>query len=680
MKVSDSNQQEELAKLRAVFERVVSLIQKGRPEEAELIAKEILNNNPNEPNLLRVLGVALMRQGKLEEAKINLATCVKLTPQIAGAHEQYGAVLAALGEVEEAERALRKALQLDPKLSSAYTKLANVLALQGKSEESDKAFSQVFKSDPKKADIKDAMDLLAKGQLDEARKSAKAVLRRDPNDPNGLFLMGNIALAQEAFNDAEALFRRTTEVAPDFPFAWGNLAIALNRQRKYLEAIECAEKAASLDPMNPNWTTSLGNIALVAGQEEKALNALNRTLKIKPDHAPALIGLGHVLKTLGDQEASIKNYRAAAKLRPQMGEIFFSLSNLKTFQFEPDEIAHMERMVESGELEAESEVHFSFSLGKCYEDKKDYEKAFEYYRRGNETKRPLVQHDPVEFKKSADLVMKTFSKEFFEKREGWGHQDPAPILIVGLPRSGSTLVEQIVSSHSLIDGTQELGDLQQIAVTAGSNRSDGLIYPLSLLDTPKEIIEDLGKEYIRATQRHRQGGKYFTDKMPNNFSHIGFLHLILPNAKVIDARRHPLDSCFGSYKQLFAEGQTFSYDLFDLAEYYKTYDDLMKHWQEVVPDKVLRVQYEDNVADQEKQARRIIEFLGLEWEDQMTRFYESDRAVKTASSEQVRQPIYSKSVNTWKRYEAHLEELIVDLETILEEMPENLERPASMSR
>ena len=272
-------------------------------------------------------------------------------------------------------------------------------------------------------------------------------------------------------------------------------------------------------------------------------------------------------------------------------------------------------------------------------------------------------------------MIQVFTAEFFEERASFGYSDPAPILIVGLPRSGSTLIEQILSSHSQIDGTAELSDLVKLGNQTGQNRFDKLKYPESLVDMDANNIEHLGKEYIERTFRHRQGAAYFTDKMPNNFPHIGFLHLILPNAKVIDARRHPLDSCFCTFKQLFAKGQPFSYDLFELGQYYKSYMRLMEHWDNVLPGKVLRVQYEDNVADQENQARRMIAHCGLKWEDRVLRFYETERAVKTASSEQVRQPIYNKSVNSWKRYETELADLILLLEDVLAKLPDHLERP-----
>jgi len=451
--------------------------------------------------------------------------------------------------------------------------------------------------------------------------------------------------------------------------------MSLKEQGNFEEAVEALEKALSLEPKNADWHSSLGNQLLTWGKEERALVSFERALAIKPDHAYALHSKGHILKTMGDQDDAIRAYRAAAKARPELGEIYWSLANLKTFRFDPDEVELMQTQLDSGKLTEQSEVHLCYSLGKHFEDQEDYPKAFEYYTQGGATKRKSVRFDPVDFDYQTNKMIEVFTPEFFEERASFGHSDPAPILIVGLPRSGSTLIEQILCSHSQVDGTAELSDLMKLGHRTGQNRFDELKYPESLIDIYADSIEDLGKEYIERTFHHRQGAPYFTDKMPNNFPHIGFLHLILPNAKVIDARRHPLDSCFGTFKQLFAKGQPFSYDLFELGQYYNCYIRLMEHWDHVLPGKVLRVQYEDNVADQENQARRMIEHCGLKWEDQVLRFYETERAVKTASSEQVRQPIYNKSVNSWKRYETELADLILVLEDVLVKLPDHLERP-----
>jgi len=657
------------------FARIVDCLQQGNSAEAEALAQQTLRDGSNDPNIMRVLGVALMRQGKYQDALEYLSAAVKTDPELASAHEQYGLVLAVLGRLDDAEESLRTALRLDPNSESVHWKLARLQAMQGKEEESQQTRDHMSELNPHWQKLQDAMKLQAEDKHDEARKLVKSVLREDPDNVNALNHMGGICMAQDAFNDAEAFLRKAVGLAPDFAVAWSVLGASLKEQLKFEEAVEALEKALSLQPRNANWYSSLGNLLLVWGKEERALAAFERALAIQPDHASALHSKGHVLKTMGNQDDAIRAYRTAARVRPDLGEVYWSLANLKTFRFEPDEVEMMQTQLDSGKLTDQSELHFCYALGKHFEDQEDYPKAFEYYTQGGATKRKSVRYDPVDFDYQTNQIIEVFTPEFFEERASFGYADPSPILIVGLPRSGSTLIEQILCSHSQVDGTAELSDLMVLAHRTGQNRFDDLKYPESLIDIYADSIEDLGREYIDRTFHHRQGAPHFTDKMPNNFPHIGFLHLILPNAKVIDARRHPLDSCFGTFKQLFAKGQPFSYDLFELGQYYKNYIRLMAHWDHVLPGKVLRVQYEDNVADQENQARRMIDHCGLDWEDQVLRFYETERAVKTASSEQVRQPIYNKSVNSWKRYETELEDLILLLEDVLEELPDHLERP-----
>ena len=665
----------EVNQLRDSFGKIVGCIQQGNPAAAVALAQQILRDHPNEPNILRVLGVALMRQGKYEEALKHLSTAVKIAPEVADGHEQYGLALAALGRLNEAEESLQTALRLDPNSESVHSKLTRLQAMQGKDEESRKTRNRMFELNPHWQKMRDAMKLQVDGKHNEARQLVKKVLREDPDNINALNLMGGICMAQEAFNDAEAFLRKAVGLAPDFAVAWSVLSMSLKEQAKFDEAVEAMEKALSLEPKNAEWHSTLGNQLLVWGKEERALASYDRALAIQPDNAGALHSKGHALKTMGDLDDAIRAYRASAKARPDLGEVYWSLANLKTFRFDPDEVEIMQTQLDSGKLNDHSELHFCYALGKYFEDQEDYPKAFQYYTQGGASKRKSVRFDPVDFDYKTNKIIEVFTPEFFEKRASFGHSDPAPILIVGLPRSGSTLIEQILCSHSQVDGTAELPDLMILGNKTGQNRFDKLKFPKSLVDIDADNIEDLGKEYIERTFHHRQGAPYFTDKMPNNFPHIGFLHLILPNAKVIDARRHPLDSCFGTFKQLFAKGQPFSYDLFELGQYYNNYIRLMEHWDHVLPGKVLRVHYEDNVDDQENQARRMIEHCGLKWEDQVLRFYETERPVKTASSEQVRQPIYNKSVNSWKRYETELEDLILLLEDVLLKLPDHLERP-----
>jgi len=662
-------------RIRDTHGKIVGCIQQGNLVEAEALARQILRAHPRDANILLVLGVALMRQNKFKEALKHLSKSIKIAPELAGVHEEYGLALAASGRFKEAEESLQSALKLDPNSKSVHAKLTRLQAMQGNDEESQKTRERMFEINPHWQKLQDARKLQTDGKLDEARRIVKSVLREDPIDVNALSSMAGICMAQDAFNDAEAFLRKALELAPDFGHAWSLLSLALKEQSKFEEAVKALDKACSLEPKNADWHSNLGNLLLTWGKEERALDSFNKALVINPGHVGALLSKGHVLKTMGDLDDAISAYRASAKARPDLGEIYWSLANLKTFRFDPDEVEFMQSQLDSGKLTDESELHFCYSLGKYFEDQEDYPKAFEYYTQGGAIKRKNVTFDPVEYEAQSDRIIEVFTADFFEQRASFGYSDAAPILIVGLPRSGSTLIEQILSSHSQVDGTAELSDLMMLGNKTGQNRFDKLKFPESLVDIDAGSIEDLGKEYIERTFHHRQGAPYFTDKMPNNFPHIGFLHLILPNAKVIDARRHPLDSCFGTFKQLFAKGQPFSYDLFELGQYYKSYIRLMEHWDHVLPGKVLRVQYEDNVADQEKQARRMIEYCGLEWEDQVLRFYETERSVKTASSEQVRQPIYNQSVNSWKRYETELADLILVLEDVLENLPDHLERP-----
>jgi hypothetical protein len=335
------------------------------------------------------------------------------------------------------------------------------------------------------------------------------------------------------------------------------------------------------------------------------------------------------------------------------------MANLKIFTFEDAEVEAMEEQVENTELTDVTDVHFRFALGKAYEDRKDYDKAWDYYRSGNERQRPLVHYDPVE------------NRDFLSKAGGNGYADEEPIFIVGMGRSGSTLVEQILASHSQVEGTEELSVLGNLSDTIARYRPDKQRFP-KVLDTMRPLDwRALGLEYLDGAKRYRMTDKpIFTDKLPNNFPFVGLIHLILPNAKIINARRHPLDTCLGNYKQLFGRGWTYTYDIYELADYYKEYCLTMDHWNEVLPGKVLDVHYEETVTDLEGQVARILEHCGLPFEEKCVRFHETERAIKTASSEQVRQPIYTGGMGTWRKYESHLGEWMEELGPIIDELPD----------
>lgn len=447
--------------------------------------------------------------------------------------------------------------------------------------------------------------------------------------------------------------------------AWHDLSGALKEQDKLAEAVECLEQALELKPDNAQTHYLYASSLALSAMPYEAVQPYKRALELRPNFAPALLGLGHVLKTIGNFDEGVLAYRKAIQQRPGFAEAYWSLANLKTFRFTDDDIATMKSELESIKVDNEDKAHFCFSIAKAYEDRKEFDEAFRYYSRANETNRMLIAYDPVQTEVIHSQLIEVFNKDFLDDKAGLGNPDPAPIFILGLPRSGSTLIEQILASHSMVDGTSELQDLGQLA-TSLNKRSGGVKYPEIVRLLSDDDFFQLGTSYIDRTLRHRKGAPFFTDKMPNNFPTIGFLTLILPNAKIINTRKNPIDSCVGCFKQHFAKGQAFTYDLNELGEFYLEYVRLMNHWHEVLPGRILDVQYEALVSDQEVQTRRLLEFCELPWEDECLRFYETDRAIRTASSEQVREPLHNKSIAYWKNFEQHLQPLIEVLEPVLD--------------
>ena len=476
---------------------------------------------------------------------------------------------------------------------------------------------------------------------------------------------------EEHLEDAEALLRRATQIAPAFCDAWISLGTLLRDQFKHLEAIAAFEKAVELKPDSAAAWGGLGGAFAAAMYAEKSAEAYAKSVELAPNVPTVLMGQAHVLKTLGDLAGALKAYRAAIKARPGFGEVYWSMANLKIFEFEDREVEAMLKQLERDDLSESANIHFHFALGKAFEDKNDYDKAWQYYDAGNRRQRMTVQHEALEMENRFTRIKSVFSEELLRDRAGQGFEAPDPILIVGLPRSGSTLVEQILASHSQVEGTSELSGLAKLASSVGQYRVDRVRYPESVIDLRNRDLRAYGQEYMEECQRHRVTDKpFFTDKLPNNFAHIGLLHLILPNAKVINTRRHPYDSCLGAYKQLFASGQTFTYDMLDLAHYYQQYDAMMKHWHKVLPGKVLDVHYEETVTDLENQVRRILMHCGLPFEQSCVEYHKTERSVKTPSSEQVRQPIYTRALGQWRRYERHLGLWKEQLGSIVDELPD----------
>jgi tetratricopeptide (TPR) repeat protein len=652
--------------------QALDFLRAKRPLRAEELCRDYLLANPGCSDHLRLLGNALMEQRRLPEAEEQLRFAMSLDPEFPQLHEDLGSVLAMQSRFEEAVTAFEQAIKLQPALPLVQRKLAHALAELGRGPEADELFQEYIDKDPDRAAVVEGVDLLRAGKREEAIGCFGKVLRGNPDNVNAMrYMAGAYLQGKVKLGDAEALLRRATALAPDFAKAWLVLGAVLLERNKYLEAIKAYEQTTRLEPDNAETWSGLGHAYSTSQYPEKSAAAYARSLQIQPQAAGVQMGYAHVLKTLGDQAGSLSAYRAAIALNPALGEVYWSMANLKIFTFEEAEVAAMLEQVERDDLNVTADIHFRFALGKALEDNKDYDRAWHYYHTGNQRQRMTVEHEPVDMEQRHTALKQVFDREFLEQRGGHGFAAPDPIFIVGLPRSGSTLLEQILASHSQVEGTSELPVLGKIADSIGRYRTDGVQYPEAARDLRNRDWRAYGQQYIEESQRHRVTERpFFTDKLPNNFPQVGLLHLILPNAKIINARRHPFDSCLGGYKQLFGRGQNFTYDMLDLAHYYQQYDAMMKHWREVLPGKVLDVHYEETVTDLESQVRRILEHCGLPFEESCLRFYETERAVKTASSEQVRQPIYAGALGTWRRYEKHLDLWQDQLGYIVDELPE----------
>lgn len=656
---------------RVSFERAMVFLRSGDSIMAESVCRQALNEFPRDANLLCLLGASLVKQDRAKDAEHTLSRAVRMYGNFSKAHEGLAEALILQGKLVEALECLDRAAELEPGSASIRMKRAKVLTGLGRDDDASKDFEQSFQLKPHREDLVKGLQMQRMGNLQEAEKIYREVLMRDPDNVDALRLMAGVAMRAKQWGDAEILLVKALELAPDFFQGWMDLGLARQEQDKVESALEAYRRATRLEPNLPNSYTAAGTTQAMAGQHDESISSFRQALKAQPGHPGALAGLGHVLKTIGQQAESIEAYRQCIQSNPSHGEAYWSLANLKTFRFEPEEIDAMMHQVEHGNLGDEPLANFHFALGKAFEDQSDYDRAFAHYRLGNETRRAHEVYDPVRTVEAHDQFLRTFTPELFEQHQGNGHPSAAPIFIVGLPRSGSTLLEQILASHSEVEGTHELPELGRVARSFANRGEHHQNYPAVVSVMNAEDLAELGRDYLQRTEKHRTGQTpRFTDKLPNNFVHVGLIKLILPNAKVIDARRHPLDSCLGSFKQLFARGQPFSYDLFELGEFYLEYDRIMNHWDTVIPGQVLRVQYEDVVSNLEEQVRRILHFCELPWEDSCLNFFETQRAVKTASSEQVRQPIYSSSVNTWKHYENHLSELIEILAPLLKNLPD----------
>jgi tetratricopeptide (TPR) repeat protein len=659
------------ADLQPALERIVHLIKAGRGQQAEEQARLILRSLPQEPNTIFLLAKARHLQGDSAEAVRLLDSLVARRRDWLSVHQEKALILRASGDLAGSVASLREVTRLDPARAAAWGLIADMLTTLGEQTAADEAMREYLKAASRPEVLVRAAELVAQSKLAEAEPICRDFLRHSPEDIDALRLLGEIAARLGVFEDAEQLFAHCVQLAPGFHLARGGYAHVLMKQGKFEQSLAQIDQLLAVDPDNSAYRILLASVLIRVGRHEEAIDNYQRVVA-RPGHtALDLASLGHALKTVGRTPQAITAYRRAVALDPLFGEAYWSLANLKTFEFTDQDLESMRAAAASERCSPREYPALCFALGKAYEDRGQYEQAFAHYQSGNTRRRADVRYSAEDNHAGMLELMQCCTQQLFERNAGRGCTDPAPIFIVGLPRSGSTLVEQILASHSQVDGTAELPDIIEIArrLSGKQRPRDPSRYPAILYELDAAQLRALGEEYLARTRIQRRGASFFIDKMPNNFPHIGLIQLILPNAKIIDTRRHPLACCFSAFKQLFATGQNFSYDLTDLGRYYADYVALMAHWESVLPGRVLRVFYEETVRDTEAAVRRLLEHCGLPFEETCLRFYETERAVRTASSEQVRRPIYRDAIEHWQHFEPYLAPLKQALGSSLTDYP-----------
>ena len=616
-------------------------------------------------------------------ARDRIEAAIRRYPDFADAHVTFGDLLFVQGQTDAAIEAYKQALRLDPSRSDVRRKRDRILEMATDSGDGSTEPSRPAEESPRPRmafpdEIAKALRFENEGEQNKAEDIYRDILRHDPDHVEAARLLARIAVRNDRHKEAEVFLLRAVKNAPDYGRAWVDLCNVQRELEKFDEAEKSANEVLRLGPEIAESHMVYAGVVSMAGRHEEAIESYRKALEIDESKVGAISSIAHLLKTIGRHDEAVAKYRESIVRNPAYTEAFWSLANLKTYDFEDSEIEMMEGLLADESLKDESRVHLHNALGFAYEAREDYDRAFSNFDQCCTIRRQAESHDPVHTEDLFDRTIAMFDEEFLSTRPGYGCDDDSPIFIVGLPRSGSTLLEQILSSHSEVEGTHELSDLSRvIEITRRETRQRTRFPEVCQSLEPADWLR-IGEYYVERTQRFRSGSPRFIDKNPNNFTSVGVIALALPDAKIINARRHPLDSCFGTYKQLFAQGQPFSYDLNELGEYYLQYRRLMDHWHAMLPGKVLDVQYEEVVADLDTQVHRILDYCGLPFEEACLRFYDTDRAIRTASSEQVRRPIYSSSVNLWRNYESHLGELIQVLEPLLNDLPE-ADRPKTLA-
>jgi len=632
----------------------------------------ILEQSPDNADAEYMRAVCLRYLKQYEPALQTLKKLQAAHPLFSRAFQEEGHLHMARLDAENALRAFQHATRLNPALLASWQAQLVLLARQGNRQASDAIGQQIIRLQKLPKPLLGVMDLVSQGKLLKAEDICRQFLQRAPQDVEGMRLLAEIGVKLGVLDDAEFLLESAVLFEPDNAQVKIDYIEVLRKRQKFEAALNTAKNLLASNPASAQLQSLYAIVCMQTGDYDEALAFFEKILIVAPTDPSTLTSKGHALKTVGNTPAAIDSYRKAMQYHPEHGEAYFALSNLKTYEFDQTEIDAMCDQEDNTLNSPQDRVHIRFALGKAYEDQKDYDQAFRYYETANQLKKAESRYDSEQITEEFRLQTEICSPELFNAMAGQGCAAPDPIFIVGLPRAGSTLLEQILSSHSQVDGTLELPNILSLAhrLRRGIEGIDVKGYPEILPELSGASLKTFGEDFISDTRIHRQGAPFFIDKMPNNFRHIGLIKLILPNAKVIDARRHPMACCFSGFKQLFAEGQEFTYSLSDIGHYYRDYVELMDYWDKVLPGFVLRVQHEDVVDDLEGQVRRLLDFCNLPFEAACVEYHKTERNVRTPSSEQVRQPIFNTSLEQWRNFESHLSPLIESLgDGILERYP-----------
>jgi tetratricopeptide (TPR) repeat protein len=639
--------------------RIQGLAKERRFAEVLSAADALLAIVPENPDVLYLRALAQRMLGDVPAALATLAGLERLHPRFSRLYQERGHCHVALRQAPEAIDAFLRGVSINPALPASWSMLEGLFRMTGQAANAAQAAAHVATLKNLPPEVVTTTALFSDGELTAAEQLVRAFLLKHGHHVEAMRLLARIGIARDVLDDAQLLLEAVLDLAPDYHPARYDYAQVFLGRHMYQQAQEQAQKLLAVDPLNRNYRTLYAMTCVGLNQHERAIGLYRELLSGAAEPAELHLSIAHSLKTLGRRADAIAEYRAAAAARSGFGDAYWSLANLKTYQFEEGELEQMQAAEAAPATSMVDRYHLCFALGKALEDRGQFAKSFEYYARGNALKRAESRYRPDPIELNTRLQIAVCNPELFARHRDAGVPAADPIFIVGLPRSGSTLIEQILASHSAVEGTHELAEIPRLVVELRGREPESANprYPAALAQMNADDFRRLGEKYLSDTRVYRSGKLHFIDKMPNNFRHIGLIHLMLPNAKIIDARREPMACCFGNLKQLFASGQEFAYSVEDIARYYRTYLELMRHWDTVLPERVLRVQHEDVVDDLEGNVRRLLDYCELEFEPACVEFHKTERSVPTASSEQVRQPIYREGLDQWRHYEPWLARL-----------------------